>query len=75
LFAFLAAAYFFSFLISFWYLIFSRRASAFFSSLLFFLYTFGTYGFGTSFFGSKNDGIFGVFPRALAFLYSKIAFL
>jgi len=43
--------------------------------LLFFLNTFGTYGFGTTFFGSKNAGIFGFYPLALALLYANKAFL
>ena len=56
-------------------MIFSKRASAFFSSLLFFFWTFGTYGFGTIFFGSKNAGVLGFKPLALSLLYAKIAFL
>jgi hypothetical protein len=35
----------------------------------------GTYGFGTTFFGSKNAGTFGFSPLALAALYYIIAFL
>jgi hypothetical protein len=75
--AFFWALYLFSFLISLSYLILANSLSAFFSSLLFLASFFadGTYGFGTTFFGSKNAGTFGFSPLALAALYYIIAFL